>query len=162
VAARFRVLALLVSLVALLGAAPAALAGGPTHVVDSLNDPQIDIDESAWASAWCGFAVDADVSGRVGGLEFAGDGRSVLSLTIYGIRVTYTNVETGAVVRLRDIGPDRFFVKDGRIFVAVTGRASNGTGIAGVVIFDFETGELVHQAGHDMGVFNDWFCSAID
>ena len=44
------------SAVALLGAAPAALAAGPEHWVDSLNDPQIDIDESAWASDWCGFA----------------------------------------------------------------------------------------------------------
>ena len=158
---RLRVLALIVSLGALLGAAPAVLAAGPSHVVDSLNDPQIDIDESAWASDWCGFAVDAQVSGRIAGLEFAVDGRSVVALNIYGVRVTYTNVETGAVVRLRDIGPDRFFVKDGRAYVAVTGRASNGTGVFGVVIFDLETGELVHQAGNDQGVFNDWFCDAI-
>ena len=57
--ARLRVLVLIASAVALLGAAPAALAAGPEHWVDSLNDPQIDLDETAWASDWCGFEVDA-------------------------------------------------------------------------------------------------------
>ena len=159
--ARARVLALIFAAVALLGVAPAAMAAGPSHAVDTLNDPQMDIDESAWASDWCGFAVDAQVSGRIGSLEFAEDGRSVIGLNIYGVRVTYTNVETGAVVRLRDIGPDRFFMKDGRAYVAVTGRASNGTGVIGVVIWDLETDELIHVAGNDQGVFNDWFCDAI-
>jgi hypothetical protein len=161
VVARLRVLALIASAVALLGAAPAALAAGPEHWVDSLNDPQFDIDETAWASDWCGFEVDAQVSGHIRGHEFAADGRSVVALIVYGIRVVYTNVETGATVRLRDIGPDRFFVKDGRQYVAVTGRSSNGTGVIGLVIFDLETDEIVHESGNDQGVFNDWFCDAI-
>jgi hypothetical protein len=159
--ARFRVLALAMSLAALLGAAPVALAAGPTHTVESLNDPQIDVDESAWASDWCGFAVVADVAGRIGSLEFSANGRSVVGLNVYGIRVTYTNAETGATVKLRDIGPDRFFMKDGRAYVAVTGRSLTGTGVIGVVVLDLETGEVVHGAGNDVGLFNDWFCDAI-
>jgi hypothetical protein len=161
VVARFRVLAILASLALMLGAAPAVLAAGPTHATDNLNDPQIDIEESAWATGWCGFAVDADIAGHRSSTEFSGDGRSVVALYHYAIRVTYTNVETGAVIRLRDVGPDRFFVKDGRDYVAVTGRATTGSGVIGIVIIDLETGEIVHQAGNDVGQFNDQFCDAI-
>ena len=157
--ARSRVLALLVTAVALLGVAPAAMAAGPTHAVENLNDPQMDIYESAWASDLCGFAIDADVAGHRSATEFSGTGRSVVALYHYAIRVTYTNVETGTTVRLRDVGPDRFFTKDGRNYVAVTGRSTTGTGNIGIVIFDLETGEVVHQAGNDTGFFYDTFCA---
>ena len=54
-----RLLATLASLAVVLAAAPAALAGQPDREVISLNDPAIDVEESAWASALCGFPIDA-------------------------------------------------------------------------------------------------------
>ena len=159
--ARARVLALIVAAVALLGVAPAAMAAGPSHSVDTFNDPQVDIDESVWASDLCGFAIDAQVAGHRSATEFAVSGRSVVALYHYAIRITYTNVETGTTIRLRDVGPDRVFTKDGRDYLAVTGRSTTGTGNIGIVIFDLETGEVVHQAGNDTGFFHDTFCDAI-
>lgn len=141
--------------------APAVQAAGPTTETINLNDPAIDADETAWASDWCGFPVDADVSGRIAFKVFPSDRRGVVELDIYGIRVTYVNPATGAWVKLRDIGPDRFFVKHGQAYVAITGRSANGSGVYGVVIIDLQTGEVVHNAGKDAGIFNDWFCDAI-
>ena len=156
-----RVLAILASLLVLLGAAPAAFAGGPTREVVDLNDPQIDIDETAWATGWCGFPVVAQVSGRIQVKVFPEGRRATQELDIYGIRVWYRNPANGKTAYLRDIGPDRFFVRDGHPYVAVTGRSSNGSGVIGVVVIDMVTGDVVHSAGNDVGVFNDWFCGAI-
>ena len=154
-----RVLASLASLAVVLAATPAALAGPPTREVVSLNDPAIDVEESAWASSLCGFPIDADVSGHILLSEHDGTGH-VLALDVFGIRATYRNPDTGATFRYRDIGPDRLFVKDGRLYVAVTGRSS-GSGVIGVVVIDLETGEAVHVAGNDVGDFYAGMCETL-
>jgi hypothetical protein len=154
-----RVLATLASLAVVLAAAPAALAGPPAREVISLNDPAIDVDESAWASDLCGFPVDADVSGHIQVIAHDGTGH-VLGLDVYGIRATYRNPDTGATFHYRDIGPDRVFVKDGRVYVAVTGRSS-GSGVIGVVVIDVEADEVVHVAGNDVGDFYDGMCETL-
>jgi hypothetical protein len=154
-----RVLATLATLAVVLAAAPAALAGPPAREVISLNDPAIDVDESAWASNLCGFPVDADVSGHIQVIAHDGTGH-VLGLDVYGIRATYRNPDTGATFHYRDIGPDRVFVKDGRVYVAVTGRSS-GSGVIGVVVIDVEADEVVHVAGNDVGDFYDGMCETL-
>jgi len=158
-----RVLASLATVALVVGVtAPAALAAGPQRTVIDLNDPQIDIDESAWASGWCGFDVAAEVSGHVIVTEFPDDARSPLEIDVYGTRATYTNVATGATIRLRDVGPDRFYERDGSVYVAITGRSVTGSGVIGVVIVNLDTDEVVLIAGNEVGNFNDQFCAAID
>ena len=127
------------------------LAAGPTREVFDLNDPQIDVDESAFWSAECGFPVQADISGQIAFLIFPdGDGRSVVELDVFGIRAAFTNPATGKTLRNTDVGPDRIYVQDGILYVAITGRSFN----LGVVIFDITNGfVLVHQAGRDNGFF---------
>jgi hypothetical protein len=159
--ASLRVFAVLAVLAMMLGAVPAALAAGPVRISIDLDDPQIDIDETAWASDLCGFAIDAQVSGHILGFEFPDNGRSVFALNVYNQKATYRSVATGAVLRLRDIGPDRFYTKDGRAYVAVTGRSTTGSGVIGQVVIDLETGEIVHTAGNDVGFFYDGFCEAL-
>lgn len=159
--ASLRVLAALAVLAMVLGAAPAALAAGPVRISIDLNDPQNDIDETAWASGFCGFAITAEVSGHILGFEFPDNGRSVFALNVYNQKVTYRNVATGATLRLRDIGPDRFYTKDGRAYVAVTGRSTTGSGVIGLVVIDLETGDIVHSSGNDVGFFYDGFCAAL-
>ena len=154
-----RVLASLATLALILAAAPAALAAGPTREVTWLNDPGIDVEESAWASGFCGFPVEADVAGRIQTIVQSGTGH-ILGLDVYGIRADYRNPETGARFTYRDIGPDRLFVKDGRVYVAVTGRSS-GSGVIGVVVIDTATGDVVHVAGNDVGDFYDGMCEAL-
>ena len=154
-----RVLAVLASLALCLAAAPAVMAGPPDREVTNLDDPTIDAEESAWASGFCGFEIVADVGGHIGTIVMDGTGH-VLELNLYAIRATYTNPETGATFRYRDIGPDRLYVKDGRAYVAVTGRSS-GSGVIGVVVIDLETGEFVHVAGNDVGDFYDGMCETL-
>ncbi len=60
-----RVLAILASLAVLLAAAPAVLGGGPTRDVVDLDDPAIDIEEAAFWTEECGFAVGVDNSGHI-------------------------------------------------------------------------------------------------
>jgi hypothetical protein len=139
-----------------------ALAAPPTHETISLNDPALDAEESAWASDWCGFPVVGNVSGHIRIHIKSKTGPGVVELAIYGIRIQYTNPANGATFKVRDIGPDRFFVKDGRLYVAVTGRSEGGTGTIGQVVIDLETGEVVRQAGREIGLYWDRLCQAID
>jgi hypothetical protein len=157
-----RVLASLATLAFLVGVpAPAALAAGPERFVIDLDDPQVDAEEAEFWSGECGFEVAVDNRGHIMGAIFPAGHRSVVELDHYLIRASYTNVETGTVVRLRDIGPDRFYLRAGRAYVAVTGRSLTGTGTIGQVVFDLETNEIVHQAGRETGLFQDQLCDAL-
>jgi hypothetical protein len=137
-----------------------ARAAAPTTMVIDLNDPAIDADESAFASDVCDFPIVADVSGHIRLVTFDGGG-SVQNLNLYNVLATYTNPETGATYRLRDIGPDRFYVKRGVLYVAVTGRSETGSGVIGVVKINLDTGEVVHSAGKGIGFFYDRLCAAV-
>jgi hypothetical protein len=124
----FRVSGLLAGLVVLGAAtAPAVLAAGPQREVFDLNSAAADAEESEWASDPCGFPVVADMSGHIGVLVFP-DGRGLTELDTYAARVTYANPATGVSASVHDSGPDRFLVKDGMRYVAVTGRSTTGTG----------------------------------
>jgi hypothetical protein len=139
-----------------------ALAAPPDRFVVDLNDPDIDVSESAFVSGLCGFDIDAQVSGHIVFTVFDDDSqRHVVELHHFGIRTTYMNVATGAVVRVRDIGPDRHYISDGVLHVAITGRSEGGTGIVGVVKINLETGEVEHVAGNDIGVFLDRLCGEL-
>ena len=140
---------------------PAALAAGPERTLIDLDDPQIDVEESRSGPASAVSSVAANNRGFIMYTVFPAGRRSVLEIDHYGIRATYTNVATGTSVRLQDIGPDRFYLRDGRAYVAVTGRSTTGTGVIGQVVFDLETNEIVHQAGRDVGLFQDTLCDAL-
>lgn len=142
-------------------AAPVAMAAGPDRIAIDLDDPQVDVDDSAFWSAECGFEISVDNRGQVRGLLFSAGARSVVELWVYNIRATYTNVATGVSVTVRDDGPDRFYVRDGMAYVAVTGRSTTGTGTIGVLVFDTGTWEIVHEAGRDVGVFYDTLCDSL-
>lgn len=138
-------------------ATSAALAAGPTQEVVDLNDPALDADESAFATDFCGFPVDADVSGHIGFLLFPGGGaQSVQELHLYAVRIAYTNPANGNTVRATDVGPDRIYVKNGRLYIAITGRSFN----IGVFIIDLETEDVVHQAGK-ANDFYDTLCARL-
>jgi hypothetical protein len=77
---------------------------------------------------------------------------------LYAIRFTYTNPANGITVQATDVGPDRFYVKNGHLYIAITGRSFN----IGVVIIDLETGEVVHQAGKANDSFYDTLCDKLE
>lgn len=139
-----------------------ALGGRPTHEVVTFNDPAIDDEESAFVSAYCGFPVEAEFGGRVGYIILDRQGApGTFELDVYGFRGTYVNPENGNVVRVRDIGPDRFYVQDGIAYVAVTGRSEGGTGVVGVVKINLTTGDVVHESGHVIGYAYDRVCAGL-
>jgi hypothetical protein len=155
-----RSVVLVVFALGMVAAAPVAAARPEREVID-LNEPAVDVEESAFATEECGFDVVADVSGHIILTDFPEGSRHVQELDHYAVRATYTNPETGQTFRLRDIGPDRFFVKDGVAYVAVTGRSETGTGNIGVVVFNLDTGEIVHEAGRFIGFYTERLCEAI-
>ena len=159
--ASLRVLAVLAILALVLGAAPAALAAGPTREVFDLDDPALDVEEAAFWTDVCGFAVGVDNSGHITALVFPDGRRSMVRIDSYHIRATYTNLATGTSVRLRDIGPDRWYVRNGTLYVGVTGRSTTGSGVIGLVVIDVATGDVVHQAGNEVGLFQDRLCAAL-
>lgn len=135
------------------------LAAKPVHESLTFNDPADDAAESAAITAFCGFPVEADISGRIGITVFDRDGApGVFELDVYGLRVTYRNPATGTTIKLGDVGPDRFYIQDGVGYVAVTGRSETGVGNIGVIKIDLATGEVVHSAGNDTGFFFDHLC----
>ena len=152
-----RALAVLSLLLLALALPGSALARPSIDRID-LNDPALDAEESAFASELCGFPVIANYAGHilVKTLDRAGPG--TVALTVYGMRIDYRNPANGAVYKARDIGPDRVYVKDGVLFVAVTGRSEGGTGVVGVVKINLETGEVVHQSGNEIGFLYDHLC----
>jgi hypothetical protein len=157
-----RLLSLAVVGLLALGLPAAAIAAPPTRFVVDLNDPETDVAESDYVSGLCGFEIDAEVAGHIIFTLFEdASQRHVVELDHFGIRTTYTNPATGAVVRVRDIGPDRYYISDGVLHVAITGRSEGGTGIVGVVKINLETGEVEHVAGNDIGVFFDRLCGQL-
>ncbi|HEX5827648.1 MAG TPA: hypothetical protein VFY23_09020 [Candidatus Limnocylindrales bacterium] len=154
-------LGVLASLALVLALAVPASAAGPTREVISLDDPALDAAESEWLSGLCGFEVSANNAGHIIIQVFPDGRRSMLELDHYNIRATYTNVETGRSVRLRDIGPDRWYVRDGKAYLGVTGRSTTFSGVIGLVVFDLETEEVVKSAGNEVGIFWDSICEAL-
>jgi predicted metalloprotease with PDZ domain len=156
------VLTILATLATLAGAlVPAVLAAGPERTVISLADPELDAQESAILTEQCGVPVSASNAGHVIYQVFPGGPRSITELDHYNIRATYTNLATGTSVRLRDIGPDRFYIRDGKAYLGVTGRSTTFSGVIGLVVFDLETGEIVKSAGNEVGIFWDSICEAL-
>jgi hypothetical protein len=154
-------LGVLASLALLFALVPVAAAAGPVRNVINLADPALDADESAWLSEECGFPVKAVNAGHIIEMTFPAGRRTKTQINVYGIRATYTNLDSGVSVKLVDAGPDRFYTKGGRLYVAVTGRSTTGTGTIGVVVFDLETDEIVHESGKEVGIFWDSICDRL-
>jgi hypothetical protein len=80
-----------------------------------------------------------------------------LQLAVFHLNFVFTN-SAGDQFVWHDVGPDRVFVSDGKLFVAVVGRAG---GHIGRLVADFATGEVVFEAGTDVGLPRDQACAAL-
>lgn len=156
---RRSVLLAVCALVALALASP-ALAAKPSKEVISLDNPEDEAFYSALLTEECGVPVEADFEGTVTVHVFTDrDGEFKREIDKYWIRDTFTNTETGASVLLRDVGPDIIWVgRDGATYIALTGRSLTGSGVIGRVVFNFDTGELIGEAGKPVGSIADQVC----
>lgn len=126
-----------------------ATAAGPVvrEILFDFDDPSWDEIETQFMSDSCGYPVFADMSGKARILQFDDAGnRSVQQLTAFQMVITYTNPATGATARLTDAGPDRIFIRDGKLYYSVSGLA-HSWGLAGHFVMDLATEELVHLSG---------------
>jgi hypothetical protein len=145
-----------------LTASPAA-AAKPLKITFDLADPVGDAQMSAALSDYCGTPIQA-VSGGTLTIHAvaAADGTFRHEIDKWQIRDSFTNLETQVTLLMHDVGPDHYWIdKDGHLFVAVIGRSLTGTGVIGRVVIDAETGEIVSQAGRDLGPFFDQVCDAL-
>jgi hypothetical protein len=151
----------IVALTAMLAFAGAAAGAKPTRVVVDLDDPVIEAEFAAQLTKACGTEIDADLSGRIISLVLDKPDTGVVALDVFHIEATFTNPETGATFSLLDVGPDVYFVRDGQLFVAITGRSLTGSGVIGRVVIDLETEEAVFEAGKPVGDFVETVCQAL-
>ena len=156
---RRSLLLLMAGLLSLALATP-AFAAKPSKEVFSLDDPAAEAFYSALLSGACGVPVKADFEGTVTVHVFTDrHGDFKREIDKYWIRDTFTNTETGATVLLRDVGPDIIWVgRDGNTYIALTGRSLTGSGVIGRTVFNFDTGELLSQAGKEVGSIIDQVC----
>ena len=138
-----------------------ALAAGPTREIEDLDDPAL-----GHRRVRLGIGVvrvrrrrarrrAVDVRRLPGGLPAdAGDRPLRHARHVHERR-------DGYAVKLRDIGPDRVYIRDGVVRIAVTGRAVTSQGIIGQIVFDPATGDVVFQAGREPGLFYDTLCDRL-
>jgi len=151
-----------VALTAVLMFAAPAVAGKPSRDVIDLDDPVLEAEEAAFLTEACGTEIDVDFSGRIIVLVFDKPASAgVVELNVFHIDVTFTNPETGATLSIHDVGPDVNFIRDGKLFVAITGRSITGSGVIGRVVIDLETGEAVFEAGRPVGNYVENVCEAL-
>src|SRR3970282_2796662 len=98
----------------------------------SCNDPAIQADEAAFVSGECGFPVTVDLQGKV--VVHVFEGGRALEIDSYNIRGLYTNQANGKSWGLIDSGPDIFYVDGAKVFIAITGRSTTGSGVIGRVV----------------------------
>jgi hypothetical protein len=82
-----------------------------------------------------------------------------VELDIFHLIHTYTN-SAGETFVFRDVGPDQFYIEDGNLIVATTGRSS-GSGVIGHVLINLTTGEVEFVAGKEFGSVEALACEAL-
>ena len=151
-----------VALLAVLALAGPAAGAKPTREVVDLDDPVLEAEEEAFLAEVCGTEIDVDLEGRIIVLIFDKPvNKGVVELNIFEFEATFTNPETGATLTLHDVGPDVYLVRDGELFIALTGRSTTGSGVIGRVVIDLATGEAVFEAGKPVGDYVERVCEAL-
>lgn len=156
---RIPVIMVLVGVMLLAFAAP-ALAAKPQREVISMDDPVAEAQWSAMMTEACGAPIEADFEGTLTMHVFTDrDGNFKRQIDKYWIRDTFTNLDTGAAVLLKDVGPDIFFFgKDGALYVAITGRSLTGSGNIGRTLINLDTGQIVSEGGKLLGSVANQIC----
>lgn len=148
-------LILTVAMALLVGATPsrAAPKSNANKTVIQLDDPEEWAALSQEVSDACGFDVVVDGSGWVQIRTFRDQQGRVQNaeLNIYHSRIVAS--ANGRSIQILDVGPDRFFTRDGVPYLALTGRSITGSGVIGHVVVNLDTGEIKLEAGNVQG---DW------
>jgi hypothetical protein len=82
-----------------------------------------------------------------------------LELDVFHIVLRFTNA-AGRTYAFREVGPDHYYVRNGSIFIASSGRISGG--LIGHVVTNLTSGETVFIAGKQFDGVESLACDALD
>ena len=103
-----------------------------------------------------GATLDAQVQGWIQ-VRLFDHGRQV-ELDVFHIALRFTN-GAGRTWTFHEVGPDRYYVRDGFLFIASSGRISGG--LIGRVVTNLTTGETVFIAGKQFDGVESLACEAL-
>ena len=69
-----------------------------------------------------GTELDLVIDGWFQGRFFVQANNNNVQLNVFRITWTFTNSSSGETFAFQEVGPDRVYLKDGKLFVAITGR----------------------------------------
>ena len=104
-----------------------------------------------------GAILNRHLEGWVQVRTFAQARNQNVELDVFYLVITFTNSAGGSFV-WHDVGPDRLWVEDGNLMIALSGRAG---GHVGTLIVNLATGDVVFDAGQDLGLPRDQACAAL-
>jgi hypothetical protein len=82
-----------------------------------------------------------------------------VELNVFHSVATYTN-SAGETFVFHDVGPDHYYLENGNLIVAITGR-STGSSVIGHVVVNLSTGEVELMAGSAFGSVDALACAAL-
>jgi hypothetical protein len=135
----------------------AALARAPAN--GHGNKQVFLIDETEPVSCGGGLTLSAHAEGWFQIRVFEQPGNRNVELDIFHATITYTNVD-GETFRFQDVGPDHYYIEDGNLIVAVTGRSS-ASGVIGHFVLNLDTNEVELIAGNEFGSPDALACEAL-
>jgi hypothetical protein len=83
-----------------------------------------------------GTNVTVQIGGWIQGRFFEQANNRNVQLNVFHNTWTFTNTVTGQQFFFHESGPDRLYVEDGKLFIAVTGQIPNEVGIIGHLVYD--------------------------
>jgi hypothetical protein len=102
-----------------------------------------------------GEVISRHITGWVQVRFFDQGGSRNVELDVFHQNFTFTNAD-GKSWTWYDVGPDRVWLEDGDLMVAVTGRAAGAN--IGRFVINLTTGEVVFQAGKDVAAPRVYAC----
>jgi hypothetical protein len=106
-----------------------------------------------------GDVLRTDVTGWVQVRAFDRSGNRNVELDVFHLLITYTT-SAGETFVFRDVGPDHYYLDNGELIVAASGR-STGTGVIGHVVINLDTGVVEFTAGKAFGDIDELACATL-
>ena len=106
-----------------------------------------------------GDVLRTDVTGWFQVRTFDQPGNRNVELDVFHLLITYTT-SAGETFSWRDVGPDHYYLDDGELIVAATGR-STATGFIGHVLINLDTGIVEFVAGKEFGDIDALACARL-
>ncbi len=116
------------------------------------------IDEEDVLDCGAGQVLAVHFKGWIQFRVFAEPVKRNVELDVFHIVGIFTNT-AGKTYRFNDVGPDHYYLEDGNLIIASSGRI--GGGIIGRIVTNLTTGETVFVAGKEFAGVEALACAAL-